>query len=194
MQGFNGRCVPSECAPGVESPARVLDNLLDLPGFDQASAVSADKSFHQVGGSSPAAWAMVSTAYLWHLPVAIGGLQRIADVPIHFADADWPAAHPRAAEGQNARCRAPTARMAPADSSGGCLAGDRVHVSPGRNGEAIAAQADEGLLRVAAGHASTAALGAMFGAINVERAWSMRCSNPLADFGSVSWTGPLSGR
>ena len=56
----------------------------------------------------------------------------------------------------------------------GVAAGDRVRVKQGQGEAVLVAKVDEsvpaGCVRVAAAHASTAALGEMFGSISVERA------------------------
>jgi len=99
-------------------------------------------------------------------------LERVADVPIHFAD---PIAR-RAPSLQKTRDAAvPTARIAPATLAAlGLAAGDRVRVAQGTASVELVAQADDGLaagcVRVAAAHPSTAALGAMSGDLSVERA------------------------
>jgi NADH-quinone oxidoreductase subunit G len=106
------------------------------------------------------------------LPAAAGGLQRVADVPIYFAD---PLARRAPALQKTRDAAAPTARMrAQTLQTLGVTDGAAVRVRQ-ENGEVVlTARADETVpaacVRVAAGHASTAALGDMFGVINVERA------------------------
>src|SRR5690606_32436714 len=102
---------------------------------------------------------------------AAGALERVADVPINFAD---PLVR-RAPSLQKAKDSSmPTARMSPATLAGtGIAAGDRVRISQGSAHAELIAQADRGLadgcVRVAAAHPTTAALGAMSGDLNVER-------------------------
>jgi NADH-quinone oxidoreductase subunit G len=105
------------------------------------------------------------------LTAAAPALQRIADVPIYFADA----LVRRAPSLQKTRDAAPpAARMNAATLAKlGLNAGMQVKVSSG--GTAIlTAQLDDGLpdgcVRVAAGHELTAGLGALQGEITVERA------------------------
>ena len=106
------------------------------------------------------------------LPAAVEGLQRIADVPINFAD---PMARRSPALQQTADAVAPTARINEQTLAQlGISCGAQVRVKQG-NGEAVlTAKGDNkvpvGCVRVAAAHASTAALGEMFGPISVERA------------------------
>jgi NADH-quinone oxidoreductase subunit G len=102
----------------------------------------------------------------------VGGLQRIADVPINFAD---PMARRSPALQQTADAIAPNARM-----NGSTLAQlgladlAKVRIKQGSAETVLTAKLDSGVpdgcVRVAAAHASTAMLGDMFGSIIVERA------------------------
>jgi len=101
-----------------------------------------------------------------------GQAERIADVPIYFADAIVRRA-PSLQQTEDAA--APQAWLSAAMAEQlGINAGDRVKVSQGQGSATLAAAIDKnlpaGVVRVAAGHGSTAALGAMFGAIAVEKA------------------------
>ena len=150
---------------------RVLGNLLALEGFAQtdSEAVRAEALAGDFAGrlDNGVEGIVVSSA-----TGAAGALERVADVPIHFAD---PIAR-RAPSLQKTRDAAPpTARIAPATLAAlGLAAGDRVRVAQGAASVELVAQADEGLaagcVRVAAAHPSTAALGAMSGDLSVERA------------------------
>ena len=100
------------------------------------------------------------------------GLQRIADVPINFAD---PMARRAPALQQTADSVAPTARMSEQTLAQLGLADkDKVRVKQGAGVATLAAKLDSGVpvgcVRVAAAHASTAMLADMFGSISVERA------------------------
>jgi NADH-quinone oxidoreductase subunit G len=101
-----------------------------------------------------------------------GVLQRIADVPIYFAD---PLVR-RAPSLQKTRDgRSPMARVHP-DTLGklGVQAGAKVTVRQGEGRAVVGIAADPGVppgcIRLAAAHPSTAGLGAMFGEIAVEGA------------------------
>ena len=101
-----------------------------------------------------------------------GGLERLADVPIHFADA---VARRSPALLATLDGQAPKAWLSAALSQKlGIVAGDRVSVKQGQGSAVLTADIDkalpENVVRVAAAHASTAALGSMFGAIVVEKA------------------------
>jgi len=99
-------------------------------------------------------------------------LERLADVPIHFADAVARRSEPllRTADGQ-----APLATISAALAEKlGVVAGDQVTVSQGQGSVVLSANIDARLpanvVRVAAAHESTSVLGDMFGPINVAKA------------------------
>ena len=92
-------------------------------------------------------------------------------MPIYFTDAIVRRAPSLQ---QTADAAAPRAWLSAALSAQlGVAAGDRVKVTQGQGGAVLTAAIDKTLpatvVRVAAGHGSTAALGAMFGAIAVEK-------------------------
>jgi len=100
-----------------------------------------------------------------------GSLQRVTDVPIHFAD---PLVR-RAPSLQKTRdAAAPTARMSAATlAQVGVAAGDKVRVTGVGDPVELVAEADEGVapgcVRIAAAHPTTVALGPFFGELTVER-------------------------
>jgi len=121
-----------------------------------------------VGGSS----ATGLNGLAIHLPGTGDGLQRIADVPIKFADA---MARRSPALQQTVDAKAPMARISEQTLAQlGLADGAQVRVKQGQGEAVLVAQADNnvpvGCVRVAAAHVSTAALGDMFGQISVERA------------------------
>ncbi|MDO8932398.1 MAG: molybdopterin-dependent oxidoreductase, partial [Rhodocyclaceae bacterium] len=155
---------------------RVLGNLLKLDGFDYESSEDVRNevlgaAIEFVGGLDNGVTVSAS------LPAAASGngLQRVADVPIYFADA----LVRRADSLQKAKDAAlPAARMNAATlASAGVAAGDNVRVRAGE-GQVYEVQlvarldagVPDGCARIAAAHATTAKLGAMFGQITVERA------------------------
>jgi NADH-quinone oxidoreductase subunit G len=100
------------------------------------------------------------------------GIQRIADVPIYFAD---PLVRRSPPLQKTADAEAPRAWMnARLMQSLGVAAGQPVLVRQNGGAAKLAAALDaklpDGCVRVAAAHPSTAALGAMFGTLTVERA------------------------
>jgi len=154
---------------------RVLGNLLGLEGFEQDSAeqVRAEALGHsaslaaRLDNASSAPSSSVSAA----TPVQ-PAVQRLADVPIYSTDVlvRRAAALQLTADARPPKASLPTTLWAAL----GLQAGDAVRISQGAQTLVIAAQQDAGLadgvVRVPAGHADTAALGAMFGALSVVKA------------------------
>jgi NADH-quinone oxidoreductase subunit G len=99
------------------------------------------------------------------------GIQRIADVPIYFAD---PLVRHAAPLQKTRDARMPGARMnQKLFAQLGLSAGDKVRIVQGKGDAVLVAELEaslpENCVRVAAGHASTAGLGAMFGTVTLER-------------------------
>ena len=149
---------------------RVLGGLLGLDGFayETADEVRAeclkgrDVASLLSNGTSVAVRAAASTS---------AGLQRVADVPIYFAD---PLVRRSPPLQKTLDARPPRARMnARLMAELGVAQGDRVRVRLGGGEAEFAAAADERVpdrcVRIAAAHPSTAGLGAMFGEISVEK-------------------------
>ncbi|MBI4985906.1 MAG: NADH-quinone oxidoreductase subunit G [Rhodocyclales bacterium] len=149
---------------------RVLGNLLQLDGFAYES--SEDVRAEVLGGAPEFVAGLDNgAAASASQPAAAGGLERVADVPIYFADALVRRA-PSLQKTQDAA--APAARMNAATLAKlGAAAGDSLRIRQGAGVAVLAAQVDagvpDGCVRIAAAHATTAALGAMFGQITVER-------------------------
>ena len=171
-QSFHGVVKPLGDARPAWKVLRVLGNLLGLDGFNQetveevrAEALGDITSLTaRLDNSSGAALTLGAAA-----PV---GLQRVADVPIYSTDAlvRRAAALQATADAREPVVGLPSALWAQL----GLQAGDRVRVTQGQGAAVLAARTDaslaEGTVRVCAGHTSTAALGAMFGTVAVERA------------------------
>ncbi|MHB1428434.1 MAG: NADH-quinone oxidoreductase subunit NuoG [Rhodocyclaceae bacterium] len=149
---------------------RVLGNLLEQAGFDYETS---EQVRDDVLGGKPEFVAGLDNAVkagALDLAASCSGIQRIADVPIHFAD---PLARRAPSLQATKDAAAPTARMNPA-----LLAklgiGDGQSVKVGAGGTALIAQLDAGVpedcVRIAAAHAATVALGPLFGSLKVERA------------------------
>jgi len=172
-QSFNGVCRPlGETRPGWKI-LRVLGNLLDLPGFDYESSEQVRDAVLPAGTTFVAGLdnALTATSAL-SVNAGFDGLQRIADVPIYFAD---PLVRRATALQKTRDAALPAARMNGATATGlGLSAGASVRVKQGQGDAMLTLAVDEsvpaGCVRVAAGHGTTAALGDMFGMINVERA------------------------
>ncbi len=173
VQSFNAVVKPQGDARPAWKVLRVLGNLLSLEGFQQNS--SEDVRAEALGGKPESVADRLdnqASGVALNLAATKPALERVADVPIHFADA----LVRRAPSLQKSRdAKAPTARMNAATlSSLGVAAGQSVRVKQGAGTADLVAELDaalpDGCVRVAAAHASTAGLAAMSGAINVERA------------------------
>jgi NADH-quinone oxidoreductase subunit G len=172
VQSFNGVVRPlGDARPGWKV-LRVLGNVLALPGFDYDSSEQVRDELVPVGSEFVAGLDNGISAVALSLNAVAAGLQRVADVPIYFAD---PLARRSPALQKTADAAAPTARMSAATlAQSGVADGAQVRVKQGQGEALLLARADEtvpaGCVRVAAAHASTAGLGDMFGSIAVERA------------------------
>jgi NADH-quinone oxidoreductase subunit G len=152
---------------------RVLGNLLELNGFDFNS--SEDVRAEVLGGQPEFVAGLDNGigGVTLKLGSAAGGIERVADVPIHFAD---PLVRRAPALQKAADSAAPTARMNAAMlAKFGLVGGNKVKVSSGGTASVtLEAQSDSGLpdgvIRIAAAHASTLALGPLSGNLSVEKA------------------------
>ena len=172
VQSFSGVVRPfGDARPGWKV-LRVLGNVLALPGFAYDSSEQVRDEVIPVGSEFVSGLDNGLSGVALSLGVAPGGLQRVADVPIYFAD---PLARRSPALQKTADAAAPTARMNAATlAQAGVADAMQVRVKQGQGEALLFAKADEtvpaGCVRVAAAHASTALLGDMFGSITVERA------------------------
>ncbi len=179
-QSFHGTVKPLGDTRPAWKVLRVLGNLLGLDGFEYESSESV-KAEALAAGAAPGAapnsaiggkmnWVTLVIAEGPFVKQPGGGFTRLTDVPIHFADAIV-----RRAESlqKTTDARAPRAWMNAATLAlVGVAAGAKVKLT--QTGSVVLdAALDKGLadgvVRVAAGHPSTAALGAMFGAIEVAK-------------------------
>ena len=171
-QSFHGVVKPLGDARPAWKVLRVLGNLLGLDGFSQETAE--EVRVEALGDAAALTLRLdnTSTATLALAVVAPQGLQRVADVPIYSTDALVRRSVPLQL---TADAREPRAGLTPALTAQlGLLPGDRVRVTQGQGSAVLLAHLDttlaEGTVRVAAGHPATAALGAMFGTLNVQKA------------------------
>ena len=170
VQSFHGVVKPLGDTRPAWKVLRVLGNTLGLKGFDFET--SEDVRAEALGDVTTIA-SRLSNASAAAVTAAAPatGLERIADVPIYATDA----LVRRATSLQlTADARAPFASLPQALWSAlGLNAGDKVRVSQGGAQAVLPAQLDATLadtvVRVPAGHADTASLGAMFGALTVEK-------------------------
>jgi NADH-quinone oxidoreductase subunit G len=169
VQSFHACARPLGEARPAWKVLRVLGTMLGRTGFefDTVDAVRAAC----LGGRDVAGLLGNGIQAGASAPAAAAGLQRIADVPIYFAD---PLVR-RAPSLQKTRdARAPRAWMnARLMQKLGLAVGQRLRVRQGEGSAQLAAALDDKLpedcVRVSAAHASTAALGPMFGALEIEK-------------------------
>jgi NADH-quinone oxidoreductase subunit G len=172
VQSFNGTVMPLGEARPAWKVLRVLGNLIGAPGFDYETS---EEVRHGVLGGGDLATRMSNRADIGAQAVGPSGvvLERLADVPIYCSDAIVR----RASSLQLTT----DARIAPrARVNGALLArlglseGDSVRIRNGSGSVVLPVARDDRVpataVRVAAGHAATAGLGAMFGPLTMERA------------------------
>ena len=171
-QSFNAAVRPlADTRPGWKV-LRVLGNLLDLSGFDYDSSEAVRHEMTQGETDLSGQLNNIAAVAPQYVAATATGLERVADVPIHFADAivrRAPALQ-RTADAQLPKARMPLALMQRLGVENGSV----VRVIQGANSILLPAQTDERLpdnvVRIAASHVSTAALGPMFATITVEKA------------------------
>ncbi len=184
LQAFNGVARPRGQARPAWKVLRVIGNALDVPdfGFDSVETVraralqdylakdrkpSSDDGRHfesrlnnQAGGD-----ALPPPVY------ATPALQRLADVPIYFAD---PLVRRARSLQLTTDARPPAAVFSAATMASLAIAeGDRVRLTQSGGSAVLVARRDDrlapGVVQVAAAHPSTAGLPSMFGPISVEK-------------------------
>ncbi len=171
VQSFRGAVKPLGEARPAWKVLRVLGNLLNVAGFDYDSSEAVrDEVLSGVDVSSKLNNHLQGLAV--QSAVVSSGLQRVADVPIYATDAIVRRSAPLQATHDSLP---PQVLMHGAEMKKlGLQLGTQVRVKVGQGSAELVLAADDklpmGVVRVAAGHALTAGLGAMFGAITVERA------------------------
>jgi len=171
VQGFHGVVRPLGETRPAWKVLRVLGNLLGLEGFDFET--SEDVRNAALGGTDVASRLdNATTADAGVPPAPWSGLERLADVPIYATDA-LVRRSPSLQATADAR---PPVVGVPASlwKQLGLREDATVRVSQGAASVLLPARADASLpanvVRIAAGHASTCGLGAMFGPISIEKA------------------------
>ncbi|WP_022981282.1 NADH-quinone oxidoreductase subunit NuoG [Ideonella sp. B508-1] len=171
LQSFHGVVQTKGNTRPAWKVLRVLGNLLGLQGFEQETV---EEVRAEALGDVSAIPARLNNgiAQAVNLVAPAAGLQRVADVPIYSTDS----LVRRSTSLQLTRdAQAPAASLPTALwKQLGLSAGAKVRVSQGSASVVLPAREDASLaanvVRVPAGHADTAGLGAMFGAIAVEAA------------------------
>jgi len=170
-QSFHAVAKPLGEARPAWKVLRVLGNLLEVAGFDYTSSEQARDE--ALGGAQTEFVAGLDNGVkpgALDLAAAGEGIERIADVPIHFAD---PLARRAPSLQATKDAAAPTARMSAATLARlGIASGESIKVDAGET--ALLAILDAGVpdncVRIAAAHAHTLGAGAMFGALEVRKA------------------------
>jgi len=171
VQSFKGAVKPLGETRPAWKVLRVLGNLLKVDGFEyEVSEAVRDEAMKGVDVAVRLNNAVNGVEV--KAVAAASGLQRVADVPIYATDAVVRRSAPLQA---TADAAIPQAWLHSDELKKlGVQSGAVVKVSQGKGSVQLFAAADDklpkGVVRVAAGHAATAVLGAMFGTITVERA------------------------
>jgi len=173
-QSFNGTVKPLGEARPAWKVLRVLGNILGLTGFDYETSESIrDEVLGKGVADLSDKLSNTTQAALTAASFGAGDkLERIADVPIYFADALSRRSGPLQATPDAAP---PQAHISTALAGQiGVQNGDMVQVLQGAGSAILAARIDASLpanvVRVPAAHVSTATLGDMFGPISVAKA------------------------
>ncbi len=171
-QSFKGAVKPLGEARPAWKVLRVLGNLLDVPGFDYDSSEAVRDEVLAGFSSARMDNSLHGLALQKVLATKVDGLQRVSYVPIYSTDA----VVRRAASLQKTSDAAtPVITLHSSDLAKlGFNAGDHVTVQQGKGSVRLQVQTNDtqptNTARIASGHAATAALGAMFGTISMERA------------------------
>jgi NADH-quinone oxidoreductase subunit G len=168
-QGFHAAVRPMGDARPAWKVLRVLGTMLGLPGFDFETAEQVRDAC--LGGRDVSKLLSNEISGVKAESRTIQGIQRIADVPIYFTD---PLVRHSPPLQKTRDAQVPKAWMnGQLLQSLGVTPGIPVLVKQGQGQARLLAALDDklpdGCVRVAAGHASTAGLGAMFGAVTLER-------------------------
>jgi NADH-quinone oxidoreductase subunit G len=166
LQAFHGVVKPLGETRPAWKVLRVLGNLLGLQGFEQETV---EEVRAEALGNDIAARLDNTATVSIGVPAAAGtALERIADVPIYCTD---PIVRRAPSLQLTADAAAPVVGLPSALWS---QLGDKVTLKQGTASVTLPACEEPTLaanaVRIAAGHPATAALGAMFGAVTVERA------------------------
>jgi NADH-quinone oxidoreductase subunit G len=177
VQSFRAAVRPLGEARPAWKVLRVLGTMLGRKGFDYETVEQVRQAC--LGGRD--VQALLSNKIDFELrdqKSTLAGIQRIADVPIYFAD---PLARRSAPLQKTRDAQAPRAWMnAKLLQSLGVQPGGLVLVKQGGGEAGLPAALDDrlpdGCVRIAAGHPATAALGPMFGTVTLEKITSRQAA------------------
>ena len=169
VQGFHATVRPLGDARPAWKVLRVLGTMLGLPGFDFETADQVREAC--LKGKDIASLLSNEISEIKTEKKTVQGIQRIADVPIYFAD---PLARRSPPLQKTRDAQMPRAWMnAKLMQSLGVQQGGLVLVREGEGEVGLSAALDdklpEGCVRIAAGHIATAGLASMFGAVTLEK-------------------------
>ena len=170
VQSFHAAARPLGEARPAWKVLRVLGSLMGVGGFDYETAEQVRTECLQ-GRDVASLLSNTTSVVVKSAGTAGAGLQRVADVPIYFAD---PLVRRSKPLQSTADAKPPSACMnAQLMAELGVTAGDRVRVRQGDGEAELAVTADRRVpdrtVRISAAHPWTAALGPMFGEISVEK-------------------------
>ena len=174
-QGFNGTVKPLGDTRPAWKVLRVLGHLLSVDGFSYESSEDIRNEVLGVktlDGLDLSQRLSNNADIPLHTPQTSTEIQRVADVPIYFSDA---IARRSESLQQTVDAQAPKVKLsANLAQSLGVSAGSLVRVTQGTGSVTLPCAIESGLpnnvVRLAAAHTTTAALGSMFGSIKVEKA------------------------
>jgi NADH-quinone oxidoreductase subunit G len=174
IQSFHATVNPLGEARPAWKVLRVLGSLLGLPGFE-LDTVTEVRAACLGRGDIAARLSNRLKAEGLQQPAFAPGIQRIADVPMYFAD---PLVRRSPPLQKTREARAPKARMnARLMHKLGLSAGQPVLVqAKARLETALDEGVPDGCVRIAAAHPSTAEIGPMFGALKLEKVEAERAA------------------
>jgi len=171
-QSFNGVVPPlGETRPGWKV-LRVLGTLLGLPGFEVDTSEQVRDAVLPRADAIAARLGNGNDLPIAAPPATAAGIERVADVPIYFAD---PIVRRADALQKTTDAKPPKARMHRAlFEQLGLADGGQVKIRQGAGEAVLAATVDAavpaGVVRIAAAHPSTCGLDGLSGPVTVERA------------------------
>jgi NADH-quinone oxidoreductase subunit G len=171
-QRFHGVVQPAGQARPGWKVLRVLGTMLGLPGFEFDTSEQIRDAVLGPSGTLEGKLSNATSVALVMPPKAAGGVERVADIPIHFAD---PLVRRSASLQATADAKPPKARLHQTllDQLG-LTEGAQVKIRQGRGEAVLATQVDPavppGVVRIAAAHPSTCGLEGLSGPVTVERA------------------------
>jgi NADH-quinone oxidoreductase subunit G len=172
VQGFHGVVPPlGETRPGWKV-LRVLGTLLGLPGFAADAAEDVRASVLPAAGDVARSLSNATLTAVAKPVAAVSPVERVADIPIYFADA---LVRRAPSLQRTADAKAPKARMHRSlYETLGLASGAQVKVTQGQGDAVLTAVVDvavpPGVVRIAAAHASTCGLAGLSGPVTVEKA------------------------